>query len=61
MSKESDFMLGIAFGLLTQVRLYLIQNNDSTGVTILEEEYQSLKKSIDQQYYANRNKEKRDE
>jgi len=53
MSKESDFLLGIAFGLLTQVRQYLIKNEHLDGVEIIEDEYQSLKAGIDKNFYSN--------
>lgn len=52
MSKESDFLLGRAFTLLTQVRQYLITTKDSDGVTLIEDEYQDLKRGIDKTFYG---------
>ncbi len=52
MSKESDFLLGIAFGLLTQVRQYLIKNEQIDGMELIEDEYQTLKQGIDKHFYA---------
>ena len=60
MSKESDFLLGIAFGLLTQVRAHLIRVEDLDGVAVIEDEYQTLKNGIEKQFYAKTTKERVD-
>lgn len=52
MSKETDFLLGIAFGLLTQARAYMIKNNQVDGLELIEDEYQTLKEGIDKNFYA---------
>lgn len=52
MSRETDFLLGIAFGLLTQARAYMIKNNYVDGLELIEDEYQTLKMGIDKQFYA---------
>ena len=55
MSMETDFLLGLAFGLLSRVRQHLVINNDSSGVLIIEDEYQELKKGLDKLYYGEKN------
>jgi len=52
MSKESDFLLGIAFGLLSQVRQHLVQNGDRDGILLIEDEYLQLKSGIEKHYYG---------
>lgn len=58
MNRETDFLLGIAFALLTQVRDYLAQKEDVNGVLLIEEQYLGLKSAIEQHYYARNTKEK---
>lgn len=52
MSKESEFLLGTAFSLLTQARAYMIKNNHVDGVELIEDEYQELKTAIDKHFYS---------
>jgi hypothetical protein len=52
MSKETDFLLGIAFGLLTQARSFMIKHELVEGVELIEDEYQSLRDGINKQYYT---------
>jgi hypothetical protein len=52
MSKESDFLLGIAFGLLTVARTYLINNDHVDGLQLIEDEYQTVKQGINKHYYS---------
>lgn len=51
MSTESDFLLGIAYSLLTQCRLHFINTTDEIGLTLIENEYQALVKNIEKIYY----------
>lgn len=55
MSRESDFLLGIAFGLLTQVRQHLIEIGDVDGVKLIEDEYIKLREGIQRTFYGDRN------
>jgi hypothetical protein len=52
MSKEADFMLGIAMGLLMQIRTHIIRVQDEVGLGIIEQEYQDLKTAIEKHYYG---------
>lgn len=52
MTKESDFLLGTAFSLMTQIRAYLIRIEDVVGVELLEDEYQQLKSAINIYFYG---------
>jgi len=51
MSRESDFLLGTAFSLITQVRAYMIKNSNVEGVELIEDEYQQLKLAVDKYFY----------
>lgn len=53
MSKESDFLLGIAFSLITQIRAYLIKTQDVDGVQLIEDEYLQLKSAVDKYFLNN--------
>ena len=52
MSKESDFLLGYAFSLLSRIRSYLILKNDLNGVENIEDDYQTLKSGIEKHFYG---------
>lgn len=47
MSNSVDFLLGNAFGLLTQCRTHFIREQDKEGLLLIEDEYQSIAKSIE--------------
>jgi hypothetical protein len=52
MSRESDFLLGTAFSLLTQVRAYMIKNNIVEGVELIENQYQEIVEAIGSNFYS---------
>lgn len=52
MSKETDFLLGRAFSLVTQARQYLINKVDNDGVALIEDEYQELKRGVEKNFYG---------
>jgi len=60
MSMESDFLLGISYGLLMQVRAHLIRKEDIEGMTLIEDEFQSLTENIDKVFYSNGMEKKND-
>lgn len=60
MSRESDFLLGTAFGLLTQAREFMITHEVLDGVALIEDQYQRLSAGIDNHYYGKENKEIKD-
>jgi hypothetical protein len=55
---ESSYLLGIAFALLVQCRGHLIRNEDTEGVTLIEDQYQELMKMINELYYKHLGEEK---
>jgi len=52
MSKESDFLLGLSFGLLTVIRTYLINKDDAEAIKLIEDEYQTLHAGISRTFYS---------
>lgn len=61
MSKESDFLLGAAFAMVTQCRSYFIMHDDKNGVAMIEDEYQRLTAMIDAYYYNGQSMERKDD
>lgn len=51
MTKELSYLLGVCFSLLDQCRTYFIHNGDEAGVGMIEDQYQSLKKEIENTIY----------
>lgn len=60
MSREADFMLGMAHGVILKVRQFAIFKNDPELLQLIEEDYQELKKLVEKHYYS-KPKEKTDE
>ena len=44
-------MLGMCFAALKQIRTYLIKTGDKEGLSLIEDDYQDLKKIIYGFYY----------
>jgi hypothetical protein len=52
MRRESEFLLGLSFGLLTVLRTHLVVKKDSEAIELIEDEYQTLKNSLDKYFYS---------
>lgn len=52
MINDTNFLLGLSFSLLTQVRDYMIRKQEVEGVELIEEQYQKLNKALEDKYYT---------
>lgn len=51
MNKETDFLLGRAFALLTLCRSRMILADDRDGLQLLEDQYLEIETGIQDNYY----------
>lgn len=58
MSRETDFLLGLSFGLLNRCRNQFIAAGDTASIELIEDDYQTLKNGIEQTYYGKKPTEK---
>jgi hypothetical protein len=52
MINDVNFLLGMSYCLLTQVRGYLVIKQDVDGVELIEEQYQKLSSALEKLYYS---------
>jgi hypothetical protein len=48
--KQPHYILGMAFSLLSQIRAYLINSNNPEAVSLIEDQYQSIKVALEMTY-----------
>lgn len=60
MNKETDFLLGRAFALLTLCRHKMIVAEDTDGIAMIEDQYLEIEKGIQANYYYGSMKETQD-
>ena len=52
MTKETDYLLGRAFALLTLCRQQMILSEDTSGISMIEDQYLEIEKGIQATYYS---------
>lgn len=56
MIDSPNFLLGMAYAIITVAREHMIIMNDEQGIAKIEEQYQQLKSLIEKHYYTNGDK-----
>ncbi len=60
MTNDTNFLLGLCYSLLTQIRGYLVIKEDVQGIEMIEDQYQKLTTALEKLYYSEQKGKKND-